>query len=71
MTRTTRWAAAALVSDALCEAFTLTGSREHCREHLRWLLDQGVYPVIYPLMRRDRIVEDHFNAIRLAASYLE
>lgn len=62
--------AAAQVSDAMCEAFTLTGSREHCRAHLRWLLDEGVYPVIYPLMRRDRTVEDHFNAIRLAASYL-
>ncbi len=64
-------AASALVTDAMCEAFTLTGSRAHCAAHLRWLLEQGVYPVIYPLFRRDRVLDDHLAAIRLAASYLQ
>lgn len=62
--------AANLVTDAMVEKFSLTGSREHCRARLRWLLDNGVYPIIYPLPRRDRVVEDHLGTARLAMSYL-
>ena len=64
-------AASREVSDALVEKMTLTGSRAKCRAQLRALLDAGVYPIIYPIPRRDRMVEDHTAAIRIAASYLE
>jgi alkanesulfonate monooxygenase SsuD/methylene tetrahydromethanopterin reductase-like flavin-dependent oxidoreductase (luciferase family) len=64
-------AAARLVTDEMVAAFSVCGSREHCREQLRWLLDNGVYPIIYPVPRHDRVVEDHFATIRLVASYLE
>ncbi len=59
-----------LVSDAMVEKFTLTGSFADCRKKLRWLLDSGIYPIIYPVPRHDRMVEDHFAGIRLAAKYL-
>ncbi len=59
-----------LVSDAMIEKLTLTGSRAACQAKLRWMLDAGVYPLVYPIPRRDRMVEDHFAAIRLVASYL-
>ncbi|MBI4443719.1 MAG: LLM class flavin-dependent oxidoreductase [Acidobacteria bacterium] len=63
-------AATRLVSDAMAEKFSLTGSVETCRKRLRALLDAGVYPIIYPLPRRDRKAEDHTATIRLAMSYL-
>jgi 5,10-methylenetetrahydromethanopterin reductase len=58
-----------LVTDALVEKFSLTGSPAACRQKLRWMREAGVYPIVYPLPRRERLVEDHFAAIRLAASY--
>jgi 5,10-methylenetetrahydromethanopterin reductase len=63
-------AAAGLVSDELVEAFSLCGTPEQCRKRLRSMIEQGVYPIIYPVPRQDRIVEEHFATIRLAASYL-
>jgi len=62
-------AASRLVSDHMVEKFSLTGSPEACRRKLRWLLDAGVYPIVYPIPRRDRMVEDHLAAIRLVARY--
>jgi len=58
-----------LVTDEMVDKFSLTGSTQACRAKLRRMLDVGVYPIIYPLPRRDRVVEDHFAAIRLAAEY--
>ncbi len=72
-----RWAtgdfagATRLVDDAMIEKLTLTGSGAACQAKLRWMLDAGVYPLVYPIPRRDRLVEDHFAAIRLVASYLQ
>lgn len=63
-------AAARMVTDAMCERFSLTGSPEKCRKELRFMLGEGVYPIIYPLPRHDRMVEDHFATIRLVANYL-
>jgi len=34
------------------------------------MLGEGVYPIVYPLPRHDRMVEDHFATVRLVASYL-
>jgi 5,10-methylenetetrahydromethanopterin reductase len=62
--------AASLVSDEFLEKFTLTGSPTQCSERLRWLLDEGVYPIIYPVPRHDRMVEDHFETIARVAGYL-
>jgi alkanesulfonate monooxygenase SsuD/methylene tetrahydromethanopterin reductase-like flavin-dependent oxidoreductase (luciferase family) len=61
--------ASRMVTDVMCEKFGLAGSRDACRKRLRWMLDAGVYPIIYPLPRHDRMVEDHFATIRLAAEY--
>jgi 5,10-methylenetetrahydromethanopterin reductase len=63
-------AAAKLVTDDMVEKFSLCGTPEQCRRRLRSMLDKGVYPIIYPVPRPDRIVEDHFETARLAASYL-
>ena len=63
-------AAARLVTDAMVEKFSLTGSPDACRKRLSRMIAAGVYPIIYPLPRHDRMVEDHFTTIRLAASYL-
>ncbi len=61
--------ASRLVTDAMVEKFSLTGTPHACRKKLRWLLDAGVYPIIYPLFRRDRPLEDHLAALRLAVGY--
>lgn len=63
-------AASRLVTDAMVERLSLTGSFDACRARLRRLVEAGVYPLIYPIPRRDRVVEDHLAAIRLAARYL-
>jgi alkanesulfonate monooxygenase SsuD/methylene tetrahydromethanopterin reductase-like flavin-dependent oxidoreductase (luciferase family) len=62
--------AARLVTDRIVEKFSLAGPPAECRKRLRKLIDAGVYPIIYPLPRPGRIVEDHLAAIRLAAGYL-
>jgi len=63
-------AAAGLVTDAMVERLSLTGSFDVCRARLQRMVGSGVYPLIYPIPRRERMVEDHLAAIRLAASYL-
>jgi alkanesulfonate monooxygenase SsuD/methylene tetrahydromethanopterin reductase-like flavin-dependent oxidoreductase (luciferase family) len=62
--------AAALVSDGFLEKFTLTGDAGQCEARLNWLVNEGVYPIIYPVPRHSHPVEDHFTALRTAASYL-
>jgi 5,10-methylenetetrahydromethanopterin reductase len=62
--------AASLVSDEFLEKFTLTGTHEQCQQRLRWLMSEGVYPIIYPVPRHALSVEDHFTAITRAAGYL-
>jgi alkanesulfonate monooxygenase SsuD/methylene tetrahydromethanopterin reductase-like flavin-dependent oxidoreductase (luciferase family) len=63
--------AAALVSDDFLEKFTLTGDAARCETRLTWLLQEGVYPIIYPVPRHSHPVEDHFTALRRVASYLD
>lgn len=63
--------ATAMVSDAMVEKFSLTGSPAACRKKLRWLGDAGVYPIIYPLPRRASMLEDHLATVRLAAQYAQ
>ncbi len=61
--------AAHLVTDHLLERFTLSGSDADSSARLRWMLDEGVVPIIYPLPRRSRMVEDHFRVLRRAAAW--
>ncbi len=61
--------AAHLVSDRLLERFTLAGSDQDSSLRLRWMMAEGVMPVIYPLPRRSRMVEDHFSILQRARSW--
>ena len=61
--------AARAMSDSMVETFTVTGSTAHCRRRIQFYLDNGVYPIIYPLPRRGRVLEDMKAAVRLAAEY--
>ena len=63
--------AAHLVSDRLLERFTLTGSDQDSSRRLRWMMAEGVMPVIYPLPRRSRMVEDHFSILQRARNWAE
>ena len=63
--------AARLVTDPIMEKFSLCGSPAACRCKLQSLLDAGIYPIIYPLPRPDRVVEDHLATLRLVAGYLQ
>jgi 5,10-methylenetetrahydromethanopterin reductase len=58
-----------LVSDRLLEKFCLAGSPRQNAERIQWHFDHGVYPVIYPLPRHARMIEDHLAIIRLAADW--
>jgi len=58
-----------LVSDRLLEKFCLVGTPEQNADRIRWHFDNRVYPVIYPLPRHERMVEDHHTVLRLAARY--
>lgn len=56
--------AASLVTDAMVEKFSVTSAKE-----LRRILDDGVYPIIYPVPRHERMLEDHIETARVAMSY--
>lgn len=58
-----------LVSDCLLEKFCLAGTPEQNTRRIKWLLDNDVYPIVYPLARRDRMPEDHHTVIRLTAEW--
>ena len=46
------------------------GSPEQRAKKLRWMMDLGVYPIMYPIMRQGHTVEDHFMVDELTAKYL-
>jgi alkanesulfonate monooxygenase SsuD/methylene tetrahydromethanopterin reductase-like flavin-dependent oxidoreductase (luciferase family) len=58
-----------LVSDRLLEKFSLAGTPEQNAKRIQWLFDNGVYPIVYPLPRHARMVEDHHTTIRLTAEW--
>jgi hypothetical protein len=62
--------ATGLVSDALLEKFCLAGSPESNAERVTWLFDNGVYPIVYPLPRRERMVDDHHQVLKLVAGWV-
>jgi alkanesulfonate monooxygenase SsuD/methylene tetrahydromethanopterin reductase-like flavin-dependent oxidoreductase (luciferase family) len=57
--------AASLVTDAMVEKFSVTSAAE-----LRRILDSGVYPIIYPVPRHDRMYDDHVGTAQIAMHYL-
>jgi 5,10-methylenetetrahydromethanopterin reductase len=57
-----------LVPDEMIGAFTLTGRPEQTRRRLEAFRELGIYPLIYPIPRRDRVFEDMVRAITLVAS---
>jgi len=61
--------AAKAMSTRMVETFTVTGSAAHCRRRLQFHMENGVYPIIYPLPRRGRVLEDMQAALRLAVEY--
>jgi 5,10-methylenetetrahydromethanopterin reductase len=56
--------AASLVTDEMIEKFSVTNAAEMQR-----ILAAGVYPIIYPVPRRDRMYEDHVLTARVAMEY--
>jgi 5,10-methylenetetrahydromethanopterin reductase len=60
--------AAALVTDAMVAKFAIMGDRDARRAKLDWMARENVYPIIYPVPARHRMVEDHFEAIKLIAA---
>jgi len=58
--------AVALVSDEMLAKFSITGTDAECREYLRWLEHEGVYPIMYPVPRKSNMTEDHFISARKA-----
>lgn len=63
--------ASRFVTDAMVEKFAIMGSPEQRRAHLNWMLERGVYPIVYPVWRPGHTVDDYFEIIRLGARYLE
>jgi alkanesulfonate monooxygenase SsuD/methylene tetrahydromethanopterin reductase-like flavin-dependent oxidoreductase (luciferase family) len=60
-----------LVSDELLDKFCLVGTPRKNAERIQWLFDNRVYPIVYPLPRRERMVEDHHAVLRLAADWAQ
>jgi len=60
-----------LVSDALLDKFCLVGTPSRNAERIQWLFENHVYPIVYPLPRRDRMVEDHHRVLELVAGWAE
>ena len=58
-----------LVSDGLLEKFCLVGTPSDNARRMQWLFDNSVYPIVYPLPRRDRMVEDHHSVLERAVSW--
>src|SRR5256885_2016304 len=60
-----------LVSDALLDKFSLVGTPEKNAARIQWLFDNSVYPIVYPLPRRERMLEDHHNVLQQASRWAQ
>ena len=63
--------ATGLVSDELLDKFCLVGTPEKNAERIQWLFANGVYPIIYPLPRRERMVEDHHSVLEQVSRWAQ
>jgi alkanesulfonate monooxygenase SsuD/methylene tetrahydromethanopterin reductase-like flavin-dependent oxidoreductase (luciferase family) len=60
-----------LVTDEMMEKFAVIGSPEQRRQKMCWMLERGVYPILYPVCREGHVKEDCFNTMRAVASYMK
>ena len=60
-----------LVSDALLDKFCLVGAPDKNAARIQWLFDNGVFPIVYPLPRRERMVEDHHSVLQQASRWAQ
>ena len=58
-----------LVSDELLRKFSLVGTATENAERIQWLFDNGVYPIVYPLPRREQMAEDHRSVLEQASRW--
>ena len=58
-----------LVSDGLLEKFCLVGTHADNSRRMQWLFDNNVFPIVYPLPRRDRMIEDHHSVLEQASRW--
>jgi 5,10-methylenetetrahydromethanopterin reductase len=62
--------ATAMVPDEMPALFALTGDPDQTRPRLEAYQQEGVYPIIYPIPRRDHLFEDYLAALRLVPAIL-
>ena len=62
-------AASRMVSDTMVEKFAVMGSPEARAKKLQWMMDLGIYPIMYPIMRHGHTVDDHYLVAELTAKY--
>jgi alkanesulfonate monooxygenase SsuD/methylene tetrahydromethanopterin reductase-like flavin-dependent oxidoreductase (luciferase family) len=58
-----------LVSDELLRKFSLVGTATENAERIQWLFDNRVYPIVYPLPRREQMAEDHRSVLEQASRW--
>ena len=58
------------VSEDMVKKLTLSGTPKQIRRHVRDYISAGVYPIIYPIIRRERARNDVTYAMKLAAGKL-
>lgn len=63
--------ATGLVTDALLDRFCLVGTDKTNAERIGWLFENRVYPIVYPLPRRGRMVEDHHSVLDSASRWAQ
>jgi hypothetical protein len=47
------------------------GTAEENAKRMQWLFDNDVYPIVYPLPRRQRMVEDHHSVLEQASLWAQ
>ena len=62
--------AAALVPDEMIQDLTLSGTPKEIRSRVKAYISAGVYPILYPIVRHDRVKADTMYALKVAAGKL-
>lgn len=58
--------AAKIVPDDLVMKVTFSGSKKEITHKYKKYLNKGVYPIVYPIIRKEKAKEDVINAIKIA-----
>jgi probable F420-dependent oxidoreductase len=59
-----------MVPDEMPAVFALTGEKQQTRARLESYAEAGVYPIIYPIPRREHMFDDYIRALELAKQSL-